>query len=634
MNAIPASIINLRSVAYLPRRNPKSIEGPTKSSKVISDLLAPNDAKEFLQCIEERNFKGVEALLKSGITFLCRDPTSEDSSVRFNPCNVSFASTHSRIALQLESISVSEQLGSLVKNEGLHQVLEQLPVYIVHKRYFPDNEKKKQLPFTFGNGRFHTLVDEKLNGHSIEGKTDYDIYKSRVAAKFIRDDLYAIKNNTIIETTELSDLGEGNLGLVHVLKVPMLQPDGENWEVRCVFWKISERDQVIQAYQRLLNSLITTVPLVIYRKDLRLRFTWINDRYCERVKLSQTEIIGKTDRDLFESEEANQFEADDRIVIEQKRVLDKEEFNTPTKGEKPSIVRVIKVPIWDNSDKNARNEDRRVIGIQGVYWDVNAPTKGTERHAFRPQTLLNHFALADAKRVFAKRELLDFSRRTLSIVFWDVRGFTQLCEILKLDPELMAEFLTEFYDIADDVVEHHGGLLDNFMGDGVMALFGGLDEATDANIKGNDSDRYRDELHETWAVSAKNAVRCALKMRREFAKLKAKWGKQWDIHGLITEKIDVGLGCAINTGRVLAGRIETKRREIFFTALGSAVNLSARLQSVADSSDILITNPTSLLVHDEFECEASEPQRFKGFKNLVRVFKVLRVREENFEDDH
>src|SRR3954451_16123035 len=68
--------------------------------------------------------------------------------------------------------------------------------------------------------------------------------------------------------------------------------------------------------------------------------------------------------------------------------------------------------------------------------------------------------------------LLTVSRRVITIVFWDIRGFSNLCEILKAHPDVLLRFLQAYCEMAARTIFRHGGLLDKFIGDGIMALFG------------------------------------------------------------------------------------------------------------------------------------------------------------------
>jgi len=71
-------------------------------------------------------------------------------------------------------------------------------------------------------------------------------------------------------------------------------------------------------------------------------------------------------------------------------------------------------------------------------------------------------------------ELLNLQSKTLTVVFWDIRGFSALSEILKAHPILIAGFLREYFKVASEVIFRHQGVLDKFVGDGVMALFGAI----------------------------------------------------------------------------------------------------------------------------------------------------------------
>ena len=76
-----------------------------------------------------------------------------------------------------------------------------------------------------------------------------------------------------------------------------------------------------------------------------------------------------------------------------------------------------------------------------------------------------------------------FRNKVLSIVFWDISGFSYLCELLKNEPYLIVGFLREFFNEADNIIHKYNGILDKFMGDGIIAIFGFKDNNTDENTK-------------------------------------------------------------------------------------------------------------------------------------------------------
>ena len=177
-------------------------------------------------------------------------------------------------------------------------------------------------------------------------------------------------------------------------------------------------------------------------------------------------------------------------------------------------------------------------------------------------------------------EILIPSNKIVSIVFWDIRGFSKLSETLKAHPDLIAGFLKEYCELAAKCIFEQNGVLDKFIGDGVMALFGALE--TESN---------KDAEH---AINASNA---ALKMRDEFVKVHEKWMEKWTLYS--PEKIDIGLGCGIHTGQAIVGNINTEIRDDF-TALGPSVNLAARVESRSNKGQILISSTTQARVQSEF----------------------------------
>lgn len=200
--------------------------------------------------------------------------------------------------------------------------------------------------------------------------------------------------------------------------------------------------------------------------------------------------------------------------------------------------------------------------------------------------------------------LLELKTRTVTIAFWDIRGFSRLSETLKAYPELITGFLNDYFQAATEVVFEHDGVLDKFIGDGVMALFGALG-ATDGD------DRRQ----------AENAVRSALEFRVRFASVIETWLPRWTLY--TPEKISIGLGCGIHTGESLVGNVGTEIRDQY-TALGPHVNFASRLESRAGAGQILISSSTAARLPTAFE--VVETETLSGIKNIAGEFIVSEVR--------
>jgi adenylate cyclase len=152
------------------------------------------------------------------------------------------------------------------------------------------------------------------------------------------------------------------------------------------------------------------------------------------------------------------------------------------------------------------------------------------------------------------------ARRDVTMLFADIRGFTAMSE--RHPPEEMVVTLNEYFEVMVDVLFRHGGTLDKYVGDEIIGLFGAPVDLVDAPLR---------------------SVRCALDMMRaleEFNRLRVDQGR---------EKVSIGIG--VNTGSVIAGAIGSSRT-LQYTVIGDAVNIAARLCSLAKPGEIIISETT------------------------------------------
>jgi len=186
------------------------------------------------------------------------------------------------------------------------------------------------------------------------------------------------------------------------------------------------------------------------------------------------------------------------------------------------------------------------------------------------------------------------ANQEVSILFADIRGFTSLSETLP--PERIVEILNEYFTRVADVIFDHGGTLDKFLGDGLMAVFGA------PFSKGDD---------------AVNAVKAALAIQALMFELNrdAKT-RDWP---------ELRVGCGVNTGIVTAGNIGSPKR-IDYTVIGDAVNVSSRLCSNAKPGQVLISESTRNMVKGSFELKPLEPLKVKGKTLPLSVYQVLGAR--------
>ena len=121
-------------------------------------------------------------------------------------------------------------------------------------------------------------------------------------------------------------------------------------------------EEALKNSEALYQSLVQYLPQGIFRKDLKGRFTFINQKVCEYVGFKEEEIIGKiTDFDLLPKELAEKYQHDDLRVFQTQEMFECIEENQSRSGEK-IYVHVIKTPIY--------NAEGKIIGLQGIFWDI------------------------------------------------------------------------------------------------------------------------------------------------------------------------------------------------------------------------------------------------------------------------
>jgi adenylate cyclase len=184
-------------------------------------------------------------------------------------------------------------------------------------------------------------------------------------------------------------------------------------------------------------------------------------------------------------------------------------------------------------------------------------------------------------------------RREMSVLFSDIRGFTTVSE--KGEPEEIVHMLNEYFTRMVEVVFHHKGTVDKFVGDMVMALFGApLD----------------DPRH------AEHAVEAALDMIEELQKLNVKWMAEG------RPSLDIGIG--INSGPMIAGNIGSDQI-MSYTVIGDAVNLGSRLESLNKqySTRIIVSDATRSHLNDAYNFRPLGDVIVKGKTKPVAIFEVL-----------
>lgn len=181
-------------------------------------------------------------------------------------------------------------------------------------------------------------------------------------------------------------------------------------------------------------------------------------------------------------------------------------------------------------------------------------------------------------------------RRFVTVLFADLSGFTALTETR--DPETVRELINASFDLLVPIIENHDGVVDQFVGDAILALFG-------APVAHEDDPAQ--------------ACRAALELMGALENLNSE------------RKMNLGLHIGINSGMVLAGGIGSRGRQQY-SVLGDAVNLGSRLQDAAERGEIFVGAETYKLTREHFEFVSRGAMPFKGKSEPQPVWQLVRAK--------
>lgn len=192
-----------------------------------------------------------------------------------------------------------------------------------------------------------------------------------------------------------------------------------------------------------------------------------------------------------------------------------------------------------------------------------------------------------------ERLALHGEQRNVTIFFSDIRNFTGISESMKSSD--LARLLNSYLTEMSSIIIKHGGLVDKYIGDAIMAIWGAPLE-----------DRHH----------AANAIRCALDMKKALEQLSEKWRES----GLPLVKA----GAGINTGDVNAGNFGSELK-FQYTVIGDDVNLASRIESLNKNygTDILVSENTMKAAGDRFFFRYIDKVRVKGKGNAIKIFEPV-----------
>lgn len=186
-------------------------------------------------------------------------------------------------------------------------------------------------------------------------------------------------------------------------------------------------------------------------------------------------------------------------------------------------------------------------------------------------------------------------KATVTVLFADIRGFTSMSE--RLSAEEVSVILNEYFSAIEPIITKYNGVINKFIGDAVMAIFG---------------DPIEDELHPM------KAVLCANEMLKCVRKLRYKWMDE--------NKPDIEIGIGINTGEVFVGNIGSEKR-LEYTVIGDTVNIASRIESYNKvyKTKFLIGSTTYEFVKNRVDVIKIGGVTIRGKQKKMDIYEILRV---------
>lgn len=329
-----------------------------------------------------------------------------------------------------------------------------------------------------------------------------------------------------------------------------------------------------------MEDIFASVDSGIVTTDLAGLVATYNRAAMEIFGLVEEEAIGQSCVELFGTDHVGNLPAClDEVLTQESRLRDYEiTCALPERGQ--VTLKLQLAPLKD--------AHQQTLGVTMVVEDV------TEERRLQ-QTLNRYLAppvAREALRMAATGQFpLGGTRRVMSILFADVRGFTSFSE--RVPPEELVDVLNRYLTIAARAILEQEGTLDKFMGDAVMALF---------NVPVPQPDH------------ALRAVRAAVGMQRRISALNKEQGQGGFLFGM-----------GIHVGEAVAGNIGSPER-LDYTAIGDAVNLARRLQEHARGGQILLSEAAYQQVASHVEVRPLGPVTVKGREEPVRAFELLSLK--------
>jgi len=227
---------------------------------------------------------------------------------------------------------------------------------------------------------------------------------------------------------------------------------------------------------------------------------------------------------------------------------------------------------------------------------LNSMTAGLQERDRVKEVFGRYVATQVSSKILDGQVNLGGESRRVTILFSDIRSFTSMSE--QMSPAQVVTFLNDYFSEMVDAVFEQNGMLDKFMGDGLMAVFGAFEDAVD---------------------HPRRAVLAALRMQALLAKINGERA--------MSGKPAIAIGIGIHSDEVVVGNIGSRKR-LEFTVVGDGVNVSSRLQALNKEfgTTILVSETTHEAIKDEFECRQMPETPLRGKRKELRFYEVLSLK--------
>ena len=383
-------------------------------------------------------------------------------------------------------------------------------------------------------------------------------------------------------------------------------------KVLFVLYEISRQLHTIHDFNELLKKIMDLIFMVV---DADYGFVILTgDR--RKDDLAPVVVKYKDDKAKVKGELRASRTIINRVVKDKVAVLTSNAMTDTRFGQAKSLMMhqirsVMCVPLWkkdkvigviqldsvkpDNQYTQDDLELLKAIGCQMAMVIEQASLNEKIREEERMRNRLERFHSPQVIEMILKESeeeqgnIMESKDLTATILFTDIIGFTRLSE--EMSPREINLMLNQFFSRMTDIIFKYDGMIDKFIGDCLMAVFGAPVE------KKKDPER---------------AIQAAKEMRQELKKMIENEG--------LEKEFNVRIG--INTGNVVAGNIGSPNR-MEYTVIGDAVNIASRLESIAKPDQILIGDETYKLVKGKFKINRVGSKKVKGKSEEIMVYEVL-----------